>query len=136
MRCADCGEEKSPDDFPRHRGKKSGRYCYCKRCHNKRGQETRQRLYGGSRHYHLKQRYGIGAADVERMIREQDGLCALCRRRPAEHVDHDHRTGKVRGILCEPCNGGLGQFKDNVQTIRNAIEYLKNPPARRLDIGD
>jgi hypothetical protein len=73
----------------------------------------------------LKQRFGIGAAEVDAMIEAQGGLCALCREAPAVHVDHDHKTGKVRAILCEPCNGGLGQFKDNPRTIERAIEYLE-----------
>jgi hypothetical protein len=124
MRCLDCGQEKPVEDFPRNRSSGTGRGVYCKPCHNARGRETRRRLYGGSRHYHLKRRYGIGAADFDALLTEQGMLCPICLKRPAEHVDHDHKTKKVRGILCEQCNGGLGQFKDNVQTIRNAIEYL------------
>ena len=59
------------------------------------------------------------------MIQAQGGLCPICRKRPAEHVDHDHKSGKVRAILCEMCNGGLGQFKDDPATIRRAITYLE-----------
>jgi hypothetical protein len=130
MRCRDCGLEKDPDDFPRNRAAKSGRRASCKTCHNARTRATVKRLYGNSRHYHLKQRFGIGAAEVDAMIAAQGGLCGLCRQKPAVHVDHDHKTGKVRAILCEPCNGGLGQFRDDPQTIRNAIEYLKKAAER------
>jgi Recombination endonuclease VII len=59
------------------------------------------------------------------MIEAQGGLCPICKKRPAVHVDHDHKTGKVRAILCEMCNGGLGQFKDNPESIRRAIAYLE-----------
>jgi hypothetical protein len=82
-------------------------------------------LYGGSRHYHLTRRYGIGAAEVDALIADQRGLCAICRERKPEHVDHDHMTGKVRGILCFGCNGGLGQFQDNTEWLAHAIEYLE-----------
>ena len=77
--CPDCGEAKPLEEFPRNKSGRDGRLSYCKPCHNLRGQETRQRLYGGSRHYHLLRRYGIGAADVEGMIAEQGGVCAICR---------------------------------------------------------
>jgi len=124
-RCPDCGETKSLDAFSRNKNYKDGRHAYCKPCHNARGKETKERLYGGSRHYHLTRRYGIGAADVDALIQSQGGLCAICRVRKAEHVDHDHLTGNVRGILCFGCNGGLGLFKDNVVWLAKAIEYVE-----------
>jgi hypothetical protein len=55
-------------------------------------------------------RYGIGAAEFDELDAQQGGVCAICGRESPEHVDHDHETGKVRGILCFNCNGGLGQF--------------------------
>jgi hypothetical protein len=60
------------------------------------------------------------------MIETQGGLCAICEgplERP--HVDHDHTTGKVRGILCFNCNAGLGKFQDNVAVMAAAVEYLR-----------
>jgi hypothetical protein len=83
-------------------------------------------LYGGSRHYHLQRRYGIGAAEVDGMIAEQGGVCAVCGRPDPEHVDHDHATGAVRGILCFNCNGGLGQFGDDQDRLVSAALYLDN----------
>ncbi|MEX2554408.1 MAG: endonuclease VII domain-containing protein [Actinomycetota bacterium] len=124
-RCPDCKKLKSSEDFPRNKNYKDGRHPYCKPCHNARGRESKDRLYGGSRHYHLKRRYGIGAAEVDERIRQQGGVCAICRSRPAEHVDHNHRTGKVRGILCFGCNGGLGQFQENATSLRRAIDYVE-----------
>ena len=124
-RCPDCEEVKPLEEFPLSRSTASGRHPYCKPCHNARGKETVSRLYGSSRHYHLVRRYGIGADEVDRMVTEQKGLCAICREAPAEHVDHCHETGLVRGILCFNCNGGLGQFKDRVDILRKAIDYLE-----------
>lgn len=64
------------------------------------------------------------------MLAEQDGLCAICVQRPAEHVDHTHATGAVRGLLCFNCNGGLGQFRDDSELLDLAIDYLDShrPP--------
>ncbi|MCU1603049.1 MAG: Recombination endonuclease [Frankiales bacterium] len=124
-RCRDCSAVLPLDGFPRNKNSKDGRHPYCKPCHSQRGEETRQRLYGGGRHCHLMLRYGIAAAAVERMIEEQSGLRARCGENPPEHVDHDHETGEVRGILCFNCNGGLGQFKDRVDILTKAITYLE-----------
>jgi hypothetical protein len=125
-RCPDCGIEKSLDEFPRNKNYADGRHTYCKPCHNARGKESKQRLHGGSRHYHLVRRYGIGAHHVEAMIRAQGGVCAICKTEPAMHVDHDHESGLIRGVLCFNCNGGLGQFKDDARNLSRAIEYLEN----------
>ncbi len=127
MRCADCNLEKVPEEFPRHKGYKSGRAKYCKVCHNRRNRESVRRLHGNSRHYHLMQKYGISAAEVERMKAAQGGLCLVCQERPAEHVDHDHQTGTVRGILCELCNGFLGAFNDDPELLEAAVAYLEKP---------
>ncbi len=125
MWCAHCKLDKCPDEFPRNKSMKSGRGKYCKECHNLRNRERVRRLHGDSRHYHLMQRYGVSAAEVEILKASQRGLCAVCERRAAVHVDHDHHTGRVRGILCELCNGFLGALDDDPGLIRSAIEYLE-----------
>jgi hypothetical protein len=123
--CAECFEEKPATEFPGPRAKSDGTL-RCKRCHkNWRLRESTKRKYGSTRHYHLRQRYGVGAKEVDAMIEAQGGLCALCQERPAEQVDHDHKTGKVRAILCLLCNAGIGAFKDDPEIIRNAIKYLE-----------
>jgi hypothetical protein len=58
------------------------------------------------------------------MFEEQGGLCAICREAPAAHVDHDHASGRVRGLLCFNCNGALGQFRDRRDLMLAAIAYL------------
>ncbi|MDQ3485915.1 MAG: endonuclease VII domain-containing protein, partial [Actinomycetota bacterium] len=70
-------------------------------------------------------RYGLTEAEVTALIEAQDGLCLLCRERTPTHVDHDHVTGLVRGVLCSCCNQGLGNFRDSAQTLRAAIDYLE-----------
>jgi hypothetical protein len=60
------------------------------------------------------------------MLREQAGLCAICRRRPARHlcIDHCHATLIVRGLLCDACNRGLGSFGDDAARMRRAGDYI------------
>lgn len=124
-RCPDCRALKPLAEFPKSRSGRGGHGRYCKPCHNVRGRESRIRNHGSTREYHLRRRYGIGVADFERMLAEQGGVCAICGRAAPEHVDHDHVSGGVRGILCFNCNGGLGHFRDDVEHLAKAISYLR-----------
>ncbi|MEN3271285.1 MAG: hypothetical protein V7636_46 [Actinomycetota bacterium] len=135
-RCPACGDTKPLIEFPRNKRSSDGYAFYCKPCHNRKGRESRERHHGSARSYHLKARYGITAAEADRMREEQGGLCAICRERPADHVDHDHVTGQTRRLLCFNCNGGLGQFHDDTELLRAAISYLeehqpRHPRSRR-----
>lgn len=124
-RCADCGVEKPLDQFVRNRAKQSGRSSYCKPCWTLRIRRHKQQLYGGERSFLLKLRYGITAQEVEEMRRRQDGVCAICRSNPPEHVDHCHASGTVRGLLCFGCNRGLGKAQDDPELLRRGLSYLE-----------
>lgn len=64
--------------------------------------------------------------DYDRLLEEQDGRCALCESEMKRAVvDHDHDTGKVRGLLCDTCNTGLGKFGDNAERLEAAAEYVR-----------
>ena len=128
--CADCGEVMPLDDFVRSVAAPSGYSSYCKPCHNVRSRKSRDKV-GGSRTYHLTRRYGITAAEADHMLTRQGGVCAICRRAPAGHVDHDHTTGAVRALLCFNCNGGLGQFKDDPDVLRAAADYVEEHRRRQ-----
>lgn len=111
-------------EFPRNRRARNGLNTYCKPCHNRIGRENRER-HGGNRNHHLRRRYGITAEHFDRMLADQEGVCAICREAPAEHVDHDHETERVRGLLCFNCNGALGQFRDRTELMLRAVAYLR-----------
>lgn len=131
-RCPDCQAVKPLEDFPLNKSKPSGYERYCLPCHNVRGRENKIKNHGSTRNYHLKRRYKITDQEVRGIVLAQRGGCGICGAPDPEHVDHDHVTGEVRGILCFNCNGGLGQFKDNIATMRNAIDYLKETSWQRV----
>lgn len=126
-RCPRCGEIKINSGFPRNRSSSDGLAAYCKPCHNRVMREIAERLYGGNRNFLMKRRYGIDVPAFEEMARAQGGRCALCRRRKAIHVDHDHETGRVRAILCFKCNSGLGKLSDDPNLVLRAVAYLCQP---------
>lgn len=77
--------------------------------------------------YRLKVRYEISIDEFNRLSEEQNNRCKICNRKEKTKqlaVDHDHKTGKVRGLLCERCNRGLGHFNDDPQVLEKAKNYL------------
>lgn len=84
----------------------------------------------------LRKRYGIALSDYVRMEVEQGGLCAICQLEPEDalHVDHNHDTGQIRGLLCSDCNYGIGIFEESTNLLRSAITYLNRPSMRAQDI--
>lgn len=74
----------------------------------------------------VKEKYGLTLEQVKEMVTRQGGLCALCHEPLPErfHIDHDHGTGAVRGLLHDQCNRGLSLFGDNVRRIELAVVYL------------
>src|SRR4051794_4873983 len=82
-----------------------------------------------SRWRNREQRYGIEFGAYEAMLVQQDHLCASCADRLGKgrevHLDHDHGTGKVRGILCRPCNLALGYLRDSPDKIRGLLAYAE-----------
>lgn len=78
-------------------------------------------------------KYNLTYDDFKKMVASQDGMCLICgsipdeadRMHPILCVDHEHKTNKIRGLLCHRCNTGIGQFNDNPELINKAILYLK-----------
>lgn len=82
--------------------------------------------------------YGLPPGGYDQLYRFQGELCAICRRANGASrrlsVDHDHKTGKVRGLLCRPCNDLLGHIRDDRATADRIVQYLLAPPAWRAGI--
>lgn len=84
------------------------------------------------REQRLKAQYNITPEQYEQMFESQGGGCAICHRPPTNYrlnIDHDHKTGLIRGLLCWACNRALGGFKDDAERLNKAAEYINSPPA-------
>jgi hypothetical protein len=109
---------------------RQARYTEAQRARTKANPEKFRTYF---RNYHIKKAYGITAEQYEALLQGQGGACAICGRLPngTNHVeqslviDHCHDTGKVRGLLCNNCNSGMGIIGDSVEHLEAAIEYLK-----------
>lgn len=142
--CRDCGHRKPLDEFHRNRKRLDGRQDWCKLCHNARARAWRKRNPGYYdrrlkrdptyfRGKKLLKLYGISLEQYELMYRVQGGVCRICGKPESRKVngkpvplsvDHDHKTGKVRGLLCYACNVALG-FLEKTDWVKRAYAYLE-----------
>lgn len=127
--CRSCKEEKTLTDFsPDNRTRK--RTTLCKKCKAdwmRNHRVSNPELY---RESDLKKSYGINLSEYDSMLNKQNGVCAICNKpetlkRGWLHVDHNHKTRKVRGLLCGNCNTGIGKLGEDVDILKSAIEYLR-----------
>lgn len=129
--CKVCTSARRKAWYAQNREREIARVVAWRRANPERYAE-RQRKYreDGRRDYraeHLRKTFGLTQADYDALLAAQGGGCAICRRKPEKislHVDHDHQTGEVRSLLCFRCNGGAGQFKEDVDLLARAIDYL------------
>ncbi|WP_434976453.1 endonuclease VII domain-containing protein [Streptomyces puniciscabiei] len=112
--CRACGQVKPHSEWHRKHSAPDGLASRCKEC---RAVQLRQD--------HLKRKYGLTEAERDAMIAAQRGLCAIFLAAPPMHVDHCHKTGRVRGVLCFNCNSGLGLLRDDPEVVRRAAAYLE-----------
>lgn len=127
--CQGCGSIRTPREMSTSRPK------ICKKCST-----ARTRAWAAAnpdewerhrRRSYLKREYGISPEDYDDLLASQGGVCAICGLPPPDprgyrmHIDHDHESGSVRGILCGPCNQGLGQFRDDIDRLLAAVAYLR-----------
>jgi hypothetical protein len=130
-RCKECraaDRQRDRDSNPEH---------YRDITRKSRAKHHKEFLYYRARRAHLSVNFGISLQEYEALEAAQGGVCAICKkpeealdsRRPGFKrklaVDHCHTTGKIRGLLCGCCNTGIGQLKDSVEILENAITYLK-----------
>lgn len=104
-----------------------GLHKQCKRCRHNKYTEIYE-AHGG-RKARLKYVYGITEDDYNTLFNKQHGCCAICGVHQSQlkrrlHIDHDHQTGEIRGLLCMKCNRALGYFGDSVEHMTTAIQYL------------
>lgn len=136
LRCGVCAEDKPVDEFHVHNGVSRGRQYHCKTCQRARPKSTSSPT--DHRRWSLKTLYGLTVDQYAELFAAQDGRCAICQcpknpwtpgggqrgRWRSLVVDHDHRTNRLRGLLCVNCNIGLGHFKDSAVHLAAALTYL------------
>lgn len=138
--CNSCARWRPPSEYHRNRRNWDGLHSFCKDCMSaaasRRFQADRERILQRSRDYQrkhperrragrLKARFGITPDEYKSLYAKQNGRCAICEAPHAVlHVDHDHATKRIRGLLCFLCNTGIGSFRDSVEALRAAARYL------------
>lgn len=139
--CSSCNIEQDVEKFYLREGKPRSQ---CKNCHSEKAKPhylaNRERYNAYSRRWWKdnrekgkasarRQKYGITAEEWTNLLISQEYKCAICRKENNNkkdfHTDHDHNTGKVRGLLCSTCNTGIGGLKDSVELLKLAIIYLE-----------
>jgi hypothetical protein len=120
-KCTHCKEIKPYSAFGKSKAYKDGYANICRKCnYDKNGRE-----------WHLKKTYGISTEDFNFLREKQNYSCACCGKHENEisrkrlYIDHNHQTGKVRGLLCHSCNVSLGLMKEDIDSIASLIAYLK-----------
>lgn len=119
MICNKCGQDKPETEFyirPSGRPRLDCKICVCRR---------------SSRELSLRE-YGITEIERVEMIKAQDAKCKICNLKKRLHVDHDHKTGIIRGLLCFTCNIGISKFKDNLELLKKAAAYLNKKNKKDL----
>jgi hypothetical protein len=123
--CTSCSEVLPLDRFYRDESTRSGRMAYCKQCTAVSNREWCENNPGFGWRRHLKKQYGLTENDYQQMLAKQQRACALCQVSGKRlHVDHDHATGRVRGLLCSGCNMALGKFRDSPELLLRAARYV------------
>ncbi len=136
LKCSTCKEEKYSTYFYKAANKKRGYQWSCISCCKDRRDKHKNSMSPEewsllNKQYWLKTEYGISLEDYNQLLKQQEHKCAICKTdetdafRQTLYVDHCHSTGVVRGLLCMQCNSGLGKFKDSLERLEAAKEYLR-----------
>ena len=141
--CTMCGEEKPVDQFRKQKGRKER--ANCKECdvarHKEWARKNREHLreYGKTRYrekidkwaQHILRKYNLTPTDYDALLQRQGSACAICgegnphNKQGRFNIDHCHKTGRVRGLLCWRCNVAIGKMMDDPHRLRMAATYLE-----------
>lgn len=136
-RCTLCKQEKEISEFYKNKRSPDGYGTRCKPCNREysdawnkanpervraswKKKEERYRQTGIAK----ARRYGLTVEDYNVLVEKHSGRCAICDKEALLHIDHNHKNGVVRGMLCLQCNTGLGSFYDDWELLSKAIQYL------------
>lgn len=133
--CTKCKQNKDLKDFYKDKSEKDGYNNQCKPCvaikqkkHYYKNPQKRTEL---KRKFEVLRKYGITLDQYNQMVIDQNGLCKICNKPETDphkknlSIDHCHLTGKVRGLLCNHCNRGIGLLKEDYDILQRAADYLR-----------
>ena len=121
--CIHCNKEKHEQSFHISGNGKRGNVCHA--CKQKRYLSSNpEQKKKTNRRKHLRESYNMSIADYQELYDLQSGLCAICNLELKLYVDHCHNTGKIRGLLCNKCNSGIGFLQDDPKIIAKALSYV------------
>ena len=127
-KCASCKIEKEIKDFTRGESCKDGIRTHCKKCRAEESKTYKLLHKEQTQRQRQKERlikYGVTIEEYIRLSKNQNGKCAICRKEMNLCIDHNHKNGKIRGLLCRNCNFGIGFMEDSIKLLEKAIRYLK-----------
>jgi DNA-directed RNA polymerase subunit RPC12/RpoP len=129
--CTQCKKEKSENDFyiRKNRLNSKGRLSECKECTKSRNSKRYKKDPDLINDMRAAKTYGLTLEQVQEMREKSGGICSICNREGKHHhkrlvIDHDHKTGKVRDLICSTCNSMIGWCGEDTQTLQNLIDYL------------
>ena len=134
-RCTKCSEYKDFNKFDKRKASKDGLTSQCTVCLRVKAMKVRKDNPESTRANNLKNRFDMTIEQYNIIFLKQKGKCRICNN--AETMvdqkgtikwlscDHNHNTGKVRGLLCNACNTGIGKMGDSIKVLESAIKYLK-----------
>jgi hypothetical protein len=137
--CYTCNIEQPVENFNKNSNKKDSLQYECKSCrkvYRSKPEKIIETAQRSKKHYEshkdryrdrgLKKLYGISLKDYEKLYNSQEGVCKICGNfEDRLSVDHNHRTDKIRSLLCKNCNALLGHVDDSIQILKQAISYLE-----------
>lgn len=132
--CTGCGTSKALGDYSGHGTTRDRLNPQCRQCIRDRNKQWRldnpDRARLKQLKTHLRNAYGITIEEYDKLVEAQEGLCAICGlpetvKNGRLAVDHDHKTGQIRGLLCFGCNTGIGKLQDDPALLRRAVQYLE-----------
>jgi hypothetical protein len=128
--CPDCRRFYDASHFHPDTRMKDGLVSSCRKCRNRKATNWQRRNPRSKRNTHLKAKFGITIEQFDSMLANQNYQCAICmssdpKGRGSFHVDHCHKTGTIRGLLCHDCNTGIGKLGDTSQALQKAVDYLE-----------
>lgn len=128
-KCNRCSIELGNENW--HKSASKRRWLICKSCANVRQNKYNKNNPDKVHKRNCEKKYGITYTEYQLLLERQNFVCAICEKGETSSsrinlsIDHCHDTGIVRGLLCTSCNTGLGRFKDDINLLKKAVEYLR-----------